>query len=36
VVEIPLTEALAAPKRVNLNGETIKTARAVGISFGDE
>jgi len=36
VVEIPLTEALAVPKRVNLNGETIKTARAVGISFGDE
>ena len=36
VVEIPLTEALAIPKRVNLNGETIKTARALGIAFGDE
>jgi phosphofructokinase-like protein len=36
VVEIPLTEALAIPKRVDLQGETIQTARALGISFGDE
>ena len=35
VVEIPLAEALSIPKRVNLNGDTMKTARAVGISFGD-
>jgi ATP-dependent phosphofructokinase / diphosphate-dependent phosphofructokinase len=35
VVEIPLAEALAVPKRVNLNGDTMKTARAMGISFGD-
>jgi ATP-dependent phosphofructokinase / diphosphate-dependent phosphofructokinase len=36
IVEIPLTEALAGPKRVDLNGDTLKTARALGISFGDE
>jgi 6-phosphofructokinase 1 len=35
VVEIPLKEALAVPKRVNLQGDAIKTARALGISFGD-
>ena len=35
IVDIPLKEALAVPKRVNLQGDTIKTARALGISFGD-
>jgi hypothetical protein len=36
VVDIPLTEALAVPKRVDLNGDAIRTARGLGISFGDE
>ena len=36
IVEVPLKDALSAPKRVDLNGDTVKTARAVGISFGDE
>ncbi|MBP1610798.1 MAG: 6-phosphofructokinase, partial [Acidobacteria bacterium] len=35
VVEVPLKEALAVPKRVNLQGDAIKTARALGISLGD-
>jgi 6-phosphofructokinase 1 len=36
VIPIPLSEALAEPKRVNINGDAVKTARGVGISFGDE
>ena len=36
VVDIPLTEALAVPKRVDLNGDAILTARGLGISFGDK
>ena len=36
VIDIPLKEALAAPKRVDLNGDAIQTARAIGISLGDE
>ena len=35
VVEVPLKEALAIPKRVDLEGDAIKTARALGISLGD-
>ncbi len=36
VIDIPLSEALAVPKRVNLNGDALLTARGIGISFGDE
>jgi len=36
VIDIPFSEALAVPKRVNLNGDAIATARGIGISFGDE
>ena len=36
IVDIPLTEAIGTPKRVNLNGDAVLTARGVGISFGDE
>jgi 6-phosphofructokinase 1 len=36
VVDIPLEEALAIPKRVDINGDAVLTARGVGISFGDE
>ena len=36
VVDIPLAEALAIPKRVNVEGDAVLTARNTGISFGDE
>jgi 6-phosphofructokinase 1 len=36
VVDVPLLEALAVPKRVDLNGDAVRTARGIGISFGDE
>ena len=36
VIEIPLQEALAIPKLVDLNGDAVTTARGIGISFGDE
>jgi len=36
VVEVGLAEAIAQPKRVSPDGELVATARAVGISFGDE
>jgi len=35
IVNIPLTEALAVPKRVRLDGDAVITARGIGISFGD-
>jgi ATP-dependent phosphofructokinase / diphosphate-dependent phosphofructokinase len=36
VEDIPLSEALDVPKRVDLRGDTIRTARAIGICLGDE
>jgi len=36
IVDIPLEEAIAAPKRVDVNDDAILTARGMGISFGDE
>jgi phosphofructokinase-like protein len=36
VIAVPLGEALAIPKRVDLNGDAVATARGIGISFGDE
>jgi ATP-dependent phosphofructokinase / diphosphate-dependent phosphofructokinase len=36
VVDIHLSEALAVPKRVDLNGDAVITARGIGICFGDE
>lgn len=36
VVEVPLAEALAVPKRVNVHSDAVRTARGIGISFGDE
>jgi 6-phosphofructokinase 1 len=36
IVDIALTEALAVPKRVDVNGDAVLTARGVGISFGDD
>jgi len=36
IIDILLEEALAVPKRVELDGDAVLTARGVGISFGDE
>ena len=36
VIDIPLEEAIAVPKRVDVNGDAVLTARNMGISFGDE
>jgi 6-phosphofructokinase 1 len=35
IVTVPLEDVLQTPKRVELDHDTIQTARAVGISFGD-
>jgi ATP-dependent phosphofructokinase / diphosphate-dependent phosphofructokinase len=36
VIAVPLSDALAVPKRVDVNGDAITTARGIGIFFGDE
>ena len=36
IVDIPLEEAIAIPKRVDIQGDAVLTARNTGISFGDE
>jgi len=36
IIDIPLEEALAVPKRVEIDGDAVITARGMGISFGDE
>lgn len=35
IVCIPIADALKEPKRVDLSHDTVRTARALGISFGD-
>jgi ATP-dependent phosphofructokinase / diphosphate-dependent phosphofructokinase len=35
IVAVPIAEAIAAPRRVPLDSDTISTARDLGISFGD-
>ena len=35
IVDVSLEEAFAVPKRVDLDGDAIITARGLGISFGD-
>jgi 6-phosphofructokinase len=35
IVTVPLEEVLKTPKRVEVNHDTVLTARATGISFGD-
>jgi 6-phosphofructokinase 1 len=35
IVTVPITEALRQPKRVDPAHDVVRTARAVGISFGD-
>ncbi len=36
IIPISLEKALAIPKRVDVNGDAVLTARGIGISFGDE
>jgi 6-phosphofructokinase 1 len=36
VIDITLSEALAVPKRVDVDGDAVRAARGIGISFGDE
>ncbi len=36
IIDIPLDEAISTPKRVDVNGDAIRTARDIGISFGDD
>jgi len=36
IADISLQDAIAVPKRVNVNGDAVITARNIGISFGDE
>ncbi|HWI28493.1 MAG TPA: ATP-dependent 6-phosphofructokinase [Stellaceae bacterium] len=35
VVDVPLSEAVAAPQQVDPDGTLVRTARGLGISFGD-
>jgi 6-phosphofructokinase 1 len=35
IVDVRLDEVIRIPKRVDINGDTILTARGLGISFGD-
>jgi 6-phosphofructokinase 1 len=36
IVDVSLGEAIAVPKRVELNHDSVITARGIGISFGDD
>lgn len=36
IINIGLEEALSVPKRVDIHGDAIETARGLGISFGDK
>ncbi len=36
IIDVPLEEAIAIPKRVDVNDDAVITARGMGISFGDE
>jgi hypothetical protein len=36
IKDVSLEEAIAVPKRVDINDDAIITARGMGISFGDE
>jgi len=35
IVTVPLADVLKTPKRVEVDHDTVLTARATGISFGD-
>jgi ATP-dependent phosphofructokinase / diphosphate-dependent phosphofructokinase len=36
ILDVSIPEAIAIPKRVDLNHDAVITARGMGISFGDE
>lgn len=36
IIDIPLLESVSTPKRVDVAGDAVRTARAIGISFGDD
>lgn len=36
IIDIPLAESIAMPRRVGLQDDAVITARSIGISFGDE
>jgi hypothetical protein len=36
IIDVSLLEAVSVPKRVDVNGDAVLTARGVGVSFGDE
>jgi ATP-dependent phosphofructokinase / diphosphate-dependent phosphofructokinase len=36
IIDVSLEEAIAVPKRVDINHDAVVTARGMGISFGDE
>lgn len=36
ITDIPIVNAIKKPKRVNVDGDAVITARNIGISFGDE
>jgi ATP-dependent phosphofructokinase / diphosphate-dependent phosphofructokinase len=36
ITDVSLKEAVAAPRRVDVNGDAVITARGMGIAFGDE
>jgi hypothetical protein len=36
IVDVSLADALEHPKHVNIDGDMVRTARALGISLGDE
>jgi ATP-dependent phosphofructokinase / diphosphate-dependent phosphofructokinase len=35
IVDLPIKEALTVPKRVDVNGDAVRAARGLGISFGE-
>lgn len=36
IVDVPIAEAIANPKRVPVDGQLVATARALGVCFGDQ
>ena len=35
IISVPFTEVINRPNNVNMDGVLVKTAKGVGISFGD-
>jgi 6-phosphofructokinase 1 len=36
VVDVPIEDAIATHRRVDVDGDLVKTARGLGVCFGDE